>query len=249
MRRSAVLLCHDPSTLHALKAALEPAGMEAVICRSSQEAMEFVVGTGCAVLIADFDLPNSAETLKTAALLPLSQRPLLVAMTATLPWPGTGEAFQSGADRILYKPLEMSQVKDVFASIRTAKAPKDGRKAPRIDIKTIVYLELEHGTVPAIGVNISECGFAVQATEPIPMSSNLAFHCILPGTGHKLHGYVDVIWTDDQGRAGAFFSRMTPASRKHLKRWLSKHGVTDKEDNVRVLMQPEEAAAHSLAAK
>jgi CheY-like chemotaxis protein len=247
MQRSAALLCHDASASRTLKTALEHVGIEPVTCRSNQDAMELVLGSGCAALIADFDVPEAAETLKMAALLTPPQRPLLFAMTATLPWPGTGQAFQSGADRILYKPLEVAQVNDAMAAIRSMKT-KDERKAARYEIKTMFYLELEGGTLPAIGVDISECGFAVQATEPIPMCSNLAFHCVLPGTGHKLHGRADLIWTDEHGRAGAFFSRITPASRKHLKSWLSKHGA-DKEDTVRMLMQPADSALHSVAAK
>jgi len=248
MPRSAVLLCHDASALRTLKTALEHVGIEPTICRSNPEVMELVLGSGCTVLIADFDVPEAAETLKMAALLTPPQRPLLFAMTATMPWPGTGQAFQSGADRILYKPLELAQVSDAVAAIRSVKT-KDGRKSARCEIKTMVYLELEGGTLPAIGVNISECGFAVQATEPIPMSSNLAFHCVLPGTGHKLHGRADLIWTDDHGRAGAFFSHITPASRKHLKRWLSKHGGAGKDDTVRMLLQPDDLVLHSAAVK
>ena len=256
MRRSAALLCHDASALRMLKTAFEDVNLDPITCRSNQDAMELVLQGSCAALVADFDMPAAAETLKMSALLPPPQRPLLFAMTATLPWPGTGEAFQSGADRILYKPLEMSQIRDACAAIRALKSSAkstakshDGRKAPRYEIKTMVYLELKGGTVPAIGVNMSECGFAVQATEPIPMCADLAFHCILPGTGHQLHGRADLIWTDAHGRAGAIFSRLTPAARKHLKRWLSKHSTASKDDSVSVLLPPEDVAAGAFATK
>jgi len=247
MRRSAALLCHDASALRMLKTALEDVNIEPVTCRSNQDAMELVLQGSCAVLVADFDMPSAVETLKMGALLQPPQRPLLLAMTAMLPWPGTGQAFQSGADRILYKPLEMSQVKEAFSASRQLKS-KDGRKAPRYEIKTMIYLELKGGTLPAIGVDISECGFAVQATEPIPMCADLAFHCILPGTGQQLHGRADLIWTDAHGRAGAIFSRMTPAARKHLKRWLSQHGHS-KDESVSVLLPPENVTASEFALK
>jgi hypothetical protein len=51
----------------------------------------------------------------------------------------------------------------------------------------------------------------------------------LPGTDHDLHGHADVIWASDQGRAGLFFSRLTPAARKLLKHWLGKRGANRKE--------------------
>ena len=252
MPRSAALLCHDTSALRILKQALEAVNLEPITCRSPQDAMELVLQGGCAALVADFDMPSAAEALRMSALLQPPQRPLLLAMTATLPWPGTGEAFQSGADRILYKPLEMSQVRDAFSVTRALKPKskdKDGRKNPRYEIKTMVYLEISGGTLPAIGVNISECGFAVQATEPIPMCADLPFHCVLPGTGQTLHGRADLIWADAHGRAGAIFSRMTPAARKHLKHWLSKHSAHGKDETVSILLPPEDVAAATHAAK
>jgi hypothetical protein len=80
----------------------------------------------------------------------------------------------------------------------------------------------------------------MQATEPVPMNSNLAFRCVLPGTSTTIHGYADVIWASDQGRAGLFFSKVTPAARKHLKQWLSKRDHHNKHA-VRDLLPPADA--------
>jgi hypothetical protein len=96
-------------------------------------------------------------------------------------------------------------------------------------MKTLVYLELEGLTLPAISIDIGEQGLALQATEPVPMSSNLRFRCTLPGTDTNLQGHGEVIWASDQGRAGIFFSKLTPAARKHLKKWLHKRGSQRKE--------------------
>src|SRR5207302_3253094 len=106
------------------------------------------------------------------------------------------------------------------------------------------YLDLEHETLPAISIDIGEHGFAIQATEPVPMSSNLAFRCVLPGTGFTLQGHADVIWASDQGRAGLFFTKLAPAARKHLKHWLSKRRAQSKEKHksaVQDLMPPQDA--------
>jgi hypothetical protein len=52
------------------------------------------------------------------------------------------------------------------------------------------------------------------------------------------------MWASDQGRAGLFFSKLTSAARKHLKRWLSKRSAHSKEkdkSSVHDLMPPEDA--------
>ena len=73
---------------------------------------------------------------------------------------------------------------------------------------------------------------------------------MLPGTHLTLQGNADVIWASDQGRAGLFFSKLTPASRKHLKDWFQKriHARRDGKghdrhhdgDSIRYLLPPEE---------
>jgi CheY-like chemotaxis protein len=237
MRCSAVVLSADGPTLRGLKSVLAKAGVDQVNCRSGQEAMEVVTAGGCSTLIVDFDLAGASEVIKMATLLAPAQRPALLAI-ASRAWPGTGQAFQSGVDRILYKPLDLVQVKDTLETSRKTRE-KNRRQSSRHEMKTVVYFELETGTLPAIGIDISEHGLAVQATEPVPMYPNLAFRCVLPGTEITLHGHADVIWASDQGRAGLFFSRLAPAARKHLKQWLHKRGA-NRKDAARILVRPVE---------
>jgi hypothetical protein len=61
----------------------------------------------------------------------------------------------------------------------------------------------------------------VQASEPLP-AAELPLRFILPGTTHMIEGNGEVTWADDSGRAGIFFSTLTPAARRQLKAWLSK---------------------------
>ncbi len=177
-----------------------------------------------------------------ASLLPPGQKPALLAV-ASRAWPGTGQAFQSGASRILYRPLDAEQVKEGLKVDNKARKSNQ-RKSARYEVKTLVYLELASGTVSGISIDIGEHGLAVQATEPVPMSSNLAFRCVLPGSDITLQGQADVIWASDQGRAGLFFSKLAPSARKHLKHWLSKRSAHNKEKDkhgASELMPPEDA--------
>ena len=191
----------------------------------------------CSTLLVDFDLPGAEEAIRMASLLPPGQKPNLLAV-ASRAWPGTGQAFQSGASRILYRPLTPDLVKDALkAGKKTVRMNR--RKSARYEVKTLVYLELEHGTLAGVSIDIGEHGLAIQASEPVPVNSNIPFRFVLPGTHVTLNGHADVIWASDQGRAGLFFSKLAPAARKHLKQWLSKRGGNHK-DAVRELMPPVE---------
>jgi CheY-like chemotaxis protein len=240
MRQSAAVWCDDKRSLQTLATSLEQLEIELVSCQSGQEALERVMTGRCSTLIVDFDLPGAQEVIRMAALLPPGQKPALLAV-ASRAWPGTGQAFQSGASRILYRPFDEEQIKEALKADRKARKSSQ-RKSARYEVKTLVYLELEGGTFPAISIDISEQGLAVQAPEPVPISSNLGFRCMLPGTNVMLQGHADVIWASDQGRAGLFFSKLTPAARKHLQQWLSRRNAHSKDKHtVRDLMPQEDA--------
>src|SRR6202050_2537468 len=139
MSQSAAVLCEDKRSLQTLGFTLQDLGIELVSCLSGQEALELVMSGRCATLIVDFDMPGAEEVIRMAALLPAGQKPALLAV-ASRAWPGTGQAFQSGANRILYRPIEAAQLKD--ALLTEKKAPKSNRrKSGRYEVKTLVCLD------------------------------------------------------------------------------------------------------------
>lgn len=238
MPKFAAVLCQDQKSLQILRSALNQLDTELTHCRSRQEALELVMSGHCSTMIVDFDLAGAEEAIRMASLLPPSQKPALLAI-ATRAWPGTGEAFQSGASRILYRPLTGEVIREALKSWKKA-GRSNRRQSERFELKTLVYLELGHATLAGISIDIGEHGLAIQATEAVPVETSLPFHCVLPGTEMKLQGHVDVIWASDQGRAGLFFSNLSAPSRKHLKQWLAKRGKRSKHA-LRDLLPPADA--------
>lgn len=247
MRQTAAVMCRDNRSLATLQAALSKLDMLLLPCQSGEEALEKVIAKNCSTLIVDFDLPGAQEVVRMAALLPPAQKPTLLAV-ASRAWPGTGEAFHSGASRILYRPIAEEQVTD---ALQTGKKPAQSkqRKAERYEMKALVHLECDSRTITAISIDISEHGLAVQASEPVPMNSELAFRCTLPGSDFALQGHAEVAWAGDHGRAGMFFSKLSPAARKHLKHWLGRRSASNRahrskaEHSVRGLLPPDDAKA------
>src|ERR1700723_2387805 len=105
MRQSAAVLCHEKQSLQTLTTTLEDLGIEQTNCRSQQEALELVTTGRCSILLVDFDLPGAVEVIRMANLLPPAKKPALMAAAGGA-GRGRGQAFQSGASRILYRPLE-----------------------------------------------------------------------------------------------------------------------------------------------
>jgi hypothetical protein len=84
--------------------------------------------------------------------------------------------------------------------------------------------------------DLSEQGLALQAPEPLSQAHTVPLRFVLPGTTQMVHAIGEVIWADETGHAGLFFSRLTPSSQKYLRNWLARrHG---RKDAVRVLLPP-----------
>jgi CheY-like chemotaxis protein len=232
MRLNALLLCRDQQSLRTLAAALEDVEIEQEVCLSAPQAMEMLVQGHYSALVLDFDVPGATQVARMARLAPPQQRPVIFAMIGAMT--AVGGTFQAGANFVLYKPLVFEQV---TRSLRAGRGfmKADRRKSPRHKLETLVYLEFGTSAIPALVLDLSEHGLALQAPEPLPTAPEVPLHFVLPGTTNTVQGTGEMVWADDGGRAGMLFAELTPASRKHLKLWLHKRGVK-KKNSLRILL-------------
>ena len=199
--------------------ALDDLGIDGEVCVSEEEAMELLALGHYSALIVDFDLPGASQVARMARLAPSQRRPVVFAMIDAVT--DVGSAFQAGANFVLYKPLVWDQTVRSLRAGRVFMQP-DRRRAPRHKTEALVYLRFgDVCPVPALVTEISEEGLSVQASEPLPVFE-LPLRFILPGTSYTIEGTGEVTWADDSGRAGIFFSKLTPAARRQLKAWMIK---------------------------
>ncbi len=245
MKLNVLLMCRNQPSLRVLATAFQGIQIEAEVCLSAPDAMELLVKGHYSALVLDFDLPGAAQVASMAHLIAPDRRPVLFVMIGAMT--PVGGAFQAGANFVLYKPLEAEQVVRSLRAARGFMNP-DRRRAPRHPVQSLVYLHFDVGEIPALMLDVSEQGLALQAPEPLPPVQEVPLRFVLPGTAHSVEGVGQVIWSNENGRAGMFFSRLTPASRKYLKDWLHKHGAK-KKDAVRILMEPEKVRQFRRAAQ
>jgi len=219
MKLNALLMCHEHEALRMLVSALDELGVEEEVCVSEEEAMELLALGHYSALIVDFDLPGAVQLTRMARLAPAQRRPVVFAMIDALT--DVGSAFQAGANFVLYKPLEWEPTLRSLRAGRVFMQP-DRRRSPRHKAESLVYLRFgDVCPVPALVTEISEDGLSVQASEPLPVFE-LPLRFILPGTNYTIEGTGEVTWADDNGRAGIFFSELTPAARRQLRSWMGK---------------------------
>ncbi len=228
MTFNALLLCREPESLRLLEAALDEFGIEQEICLSPARAVELMAQGRYSALVLDFDLPGAAWVAWVARLAPSHRRPVVFAMIGATT--AVADTFQAGANFVLYKPLVMEQV---ARSLRAGYGflQPDRRRTPRQRLETLVYLQFGIAALPAMVLDLNDQGLSLQAPEPLPPVVQVPLRFVLPGTSNMVEGTGEIIWTDDTGRAGVFFSDLTPASHRYLKNWLAKRSPKKKHSS------------------
>ncbi|HXM62024.1 MAG TPA: PilZ domain-containing protein [Terriglobales bacterium] len=235
MKLNALLVSRDCPSLRVLGALLDVMQIEQQTCHSSGEAVELLVQGHYSALVMDFDLPGAGQVARMARMASAKREPVVFAMVSA--FTPVGGEFPSVVNFVLYKPLAYEQVaRSLHAGQRYMKP--NPRHAPRHPLEALVYLRFGAKALPAMVLDLSEQGLALQAPEPLPPVENVPLRFVLPGTSDLVEATGKVIWTEDDGRAGMFFSQLTAASRHHLKNWLAKRGAKSK-NAVRVLLPPQ----------
>jgi CheY-like chemotaxis protein len=235
MKMNALVMSRDHPSLRVLAAILDVLEIEHQTCPSSADAVELLVHGHHSALVLDFDIPGAGQVARMARTLSPQRRPVVFGMVSA--FTPVGGAFQSGVNFVLYKPLVCEQV---IRSLRAGQGfmKPNPRRSPRHPLEALVYLQFGVAALPAIVLDLSEQGLALQAPEPLPPVQNVPLRFVLPGTSHLIEATGEVIWADDDGRAGVFFSGLTPVSRGHLRNWLTKRGAKAK-NAVKVLLPPQ----------
>lgn len=219
MKLNALLMCREQASLPVLVGALEEFGIDEEMCASAEEAMELLALGHYSALVVDFSVAGAAQVAHMARLVPAQRRPVVFAMIDART--DIGGAFQAGANFVLYKPLAGEQL---LRSLRAGRAfmMPDRRRSARQKAESLVYLRFgDVCPVPALVLELSEDGLSVQAAEPVPVAE-VPLRFILPGTAHLIEGSGELMWADDEGRAGILFRELPAASRRHLKAWVAK---------------------------
>ena len=231
MRMNTLVMSRNAGAIKVLVAAFAELGIEYRVLLSASETIETIVSGRHSALIVDFELPQVFEVVKVARAMLGKRRPVLFAMIGNKSSIET--VFEAGANFVLHKPLDISQVRHTFRLAQGLIAI-DRRAAARLPIETLAYLELPNGIIPALIYELTKEGVSLQAGEPLNPCRGVRMRFLLPGTTQVLHASGDFVWADKAGRAGLFFNHLPAGCRRDLDSWLRKHSNKNSR-SVRVL--------------
>ena len=178
MKLTALLVSRDRPSLRVLAALLDVLQIEHQTCHSSADAVELLVRGHHSALIVDFDLVGAGQVARMAPMAMPQRKPAVYAMVSA--FTPVGGAFQSGVNFVLYKPLVYEQVARSLHAGQRLMRPNP-RHSHRHPLEALVHLQLGTATLPAIMLDLSEQGLALQAPEPLPAVHNGASAFLLTG--------------------------------------------------------------------
>ena len=159
MGPNALLVCAERQSLKVLESLLDELEISHDACHCCADAMERAVRGQYSALVLDFDLEGCAQLGKLARMAAPQQRSVLFALVgASTPLNDTSHA---GANVVLYKPLNLDQVR---CSLRAGRElmRADRRRDSRHRVETLVYLQFGIAAMPALVLDLSEQGLALQ---------------------------------------------------------------------------------------
>jgi hypothetical protein len=220
MPLQALLVSRDEDAVPVLKGVTHELDVESAVCAELQPAVERLAQGTTSVLVVDYDVEHAAELLK---LVRLNYAGSCVALAMVKGLASIQAAYDMGANFVLIKPVTPDAASRSLSEA-TALVQRMVHRPARTVVPTLAYVSFEGVHDPAIILDISEGGMAIQALQPVQASGPLRLHFDLPGLLDNMNLAAEIMWADSCGRAGLRFLELSEDDRRRLRDWVGING-------------------------
>lgn len=187
-----------------------------VICHDTSDASRHLHKAKYHALFLDCDAPNASELLDILKTSGSNKTAVVLALS--------GDSTQNGslhtrAQFVLQKPLAKSQIEKTLRAARGLLL-RELRQYYRLPLNSPVIVGISGRTLQATTTNISLGGVGIRTTEWLKPATMVHLRMHLPG-GELFETVAEVIWADEQGRAGIHFRDPAPLFQTRLEQWLT----------------------------
>ncbi|MGA2236221.1 MAG: response regulator [Terriglobales bacterium] len=220
MNLESLLVSRDADLLGVVRPALEKISVNLDVCPEFQAGNDLLAKRKFDAVIIDCDdLRNGFDLLRV--LRKTQSNAKAVAFAVVNGKTTTQEAFQSGANFVLQKPLTPLHASRCFNAALNFMV-REQRRYYRHPVDMPVRISLPHNQeVTATTTNLSEGGMAIRILGKLPKDAQAQFRFTLPGVNISLELKGQVAWADGTGHAGIRFVEIPQSSQYQLEKWLS----------------------------
>jgi DNA-binding response OmpR family regulator len=220
MNLESLLISQDAALLGVLRPTLEKIAVDVRVCADSKPASDLLAKHKFDAVIVDCDdLAGGADLLKDLRNTQSNARS--VAFAVLNGKTSTQEAFQSGANFVLQKPLTPMHATRCFNAALNFMV-RERRRYFRHPVEMPVRIILPNTPeVNATSTNVSEGGMAIRLVEKLPKEAQAKLQFSLPGSNTSLELKGVIAWADGTGHAGIRFVEVPQSSQYQLDKWLT----------------------------
>jgi len=239
MSLQALLVSRDPDAVSVLQRVMRDLDVESEVCAELQPAVERLAEGATSAVVVDYDVEHATELLK---LMRQNYAGSCVALAMVKGLASIQAAYDMGANFVLIKPVSPAAASRSLGEA-TALVERMTHRPARLAVPTLAYVNFDGGHDPAIILDISEGGMAIQALQPVQADGPLRLHFDLPGSSDTMNLTAEIMWADSSGRAGLRFLDMAQDEQRRLLDWVRMNGSTLQPGT-----KPEEPVLPSLPA-
>ncbi|MBZ5550244.1 MAG: PilZ domain-containing protein [Acidobacteriia bacterium] len=220
MNLESLVISQDAALVGVLRPTLEKIAVEVQVCAAIKPANDLLIKCKFDAVIVDCDdLPGGADLLK--GLRHTQSNARSVAFAVLNGKTSTQEAFQSGANFVLQKPLTPLNATRCFNAALNFMV-RERRRYFRHPVEMTVRIILPNTPeLTATSTNVSEGGMAVRLVGKLPKDAQGKLQFSLPGSNTSLELKGQIAWSDGTGHAGIRFVEVPQSSQYQLDKWLT----------------------------
>lgn len=241
MPLQALLVSRDGEAVSVLQTVMRQLDVESEVCAELQPAVERLAEGATSAVVVDYDVEHATELLK---LMRQNYPGTCVALAMVKGLSSIQAAYDMGANFVLIKPVSPDAASRSLREA-TALVQRMLRRPSRLVVPTLAYVSFEGGQDPAIILDISEGGMAIQALQALEARGPMRLRFDLPGWLRNLDVAAEIVWTDSSGRAGLRFVDLSEDDKRCLQDWVRIHAA-DLRAPVRLADHPSEQAVLPL---
>jgi CheY-like chemotaxis protein len=220
MRLASLLLSRDEDLVRLLEDVLRRLEVEPEVCGDLQPAVERLAQATVSLIVVDYDVEHATELLK---LVRQHYAGNCVALAVLKGLASIQAAYDMGANFVLIKPVPPDaashSLADAIALVRRMQ-----QRPARLVVPTLAYVRFKGAHDPAIILDISEGGMAIQALQRVDATGPLQLRFDLPGVEDNLEVAAEIIWADSSGRAGLRFKNLAEDTKCQIQEWMHLNG-------------------------
>jgi uncharacterized protein (TIGR02266 family) len=214
------------------RTALERAGHHAVTVRTGPELLlKLRQGGHVDLIVLDLRLPRGNGLALLRALRKLDRElPAIVVFSGTIA--SADEVRQLAPLGVSGYVNEYTAVQHILPSLAPHLFPEDHhnrRSSPRVVLGIPVSYRFGNTIAAALTLNISQGGFAVRTTSPLPVHTAVKARFRLPGSKVEIRADAAVTWVDYRVGMGLQFTRVEAAEQAEIDRFIESHFFSNRK--------------------